>query len=150
MENVFWVNVIVRQGGPVKGAANQTALMHVTLVVNVCPEVVNVNLVGVAKHARSKNAQINVPAKLKVHVTRKHSNVHVKKGGQEMTAVKKHAQKTVTATANVNQTVCACAKTCGLVKAVNFQPAQIHAAGMACVLGTNVNATLNSKAMIVR
>jgi hypothetical protein len=142
------VNVTARQDGPVKDVANQTALMHVTLAVNAYPVHVNANLDGVVKHAKNKNAQINVPAKRKVHVTRKHSNARAKKDGLVMTAAKKHAQKIVMAMANANPMVYACAKTCGPVKVVNSQLAQIHAVDTVCALGTNVNATLNSKAMI--
>jgi len=116
--------------------------------VNAYPVHVNANLDGVVKHAKNKNAQINVPAKRKVHVTRKHSNARAKKDGLVMTAAKKHAQKIVMAMANANPMVYACAKTCGPVKVVNSQLAQIHAVDTVCALGTNVNATLNSKAMI--
>ena len=142
------MNVTARQDGPVKDVANQTALMHVTLAVNAYPVHVNANLDGVVKHAKNKNAQINVPAKRKVHVTRKHSNARAKKDGLVMTAAKKHAQKIVMAMANANPMVYACAKTCGPVKVVNSQLAQIHAVDTVCALVTNVNATLNSKATI--
>jgi len=138
----------VLQDGPAKDAANRIVQMLVIHEVSAYPEVVNVNLAGVAKLVRNKNAQTNVQAKLKVHVTQKHLNVHAKKDGPAMIAPKKHALKTVMDMANAKPMVSACAKICGLVKVVNSQLAQIHAVDTVCALVTNVNATLNSKATI--
>jgi hypothetical protein len=142
------VNATVLLDGLAKAAVNQIVLMHVTLAAHAYPVHVNASQVGVEKLVRNKNAQTNVQAKLKVHVTQKHLNVHAKKDGPAMIAPKKHALKTVTATVNAKPMVSACAKICGLVKVVNSQLAQIHAVDTVCALVTNVNATLNSKATI--
>jgi tricorn protease-like protein len=142
------VNATVLLDGLVKVAVNQIVLMHVTLVDHVNPVHVNANQVGVVKRVKNKNVQTNAQAKLKVHVTLKHLNVHAKKDGLVMTVPKKHALKTVMDMANAKPMVSACAKICGLVKVVNSQLAQIHAVDTVCALVTNVNATLNSKATI--
>ena len=148
MGNVSAVNATVHPAGLVKDAVNQTAPMHVTPEVSACQEAASANLVGEEKLAKSKNAQIYAQVRHKVHATPKHLNARAKKDGLVMTAAKKHAQKIVMAMANANPMVYACAKTCGPVKVVNSQLAQIHAVDTVCALGTNVNATLNSKAMI--
>ena len=138
------------QDGPAKDVANQIVQMLVTHEVSAYPEPVNVNLAGVAKLVRNKNALTNVQARLMVHVTRKLSNVLVKKVGLAMTAAKKHAQKTATVMVNAKLMVFACAKTCGLVKVVNSQLAQIHAVDMVCALVTSANVIQNTKAMIAQ
>jgi len=142
------VNATVLLDGLVKVAVNQIALMRVTPAAHAYPVHVNANQVGVVKLVRNKNAQTNVRAKLKVHVTLKHLNVPAKKDGLVMIAPKKHALRTVMATVNAKPMVSVCAKICGLVKVVNSQRAQIHAVDTVCALVTNVNATLNSKATI--
>ena len=74
---------------------------------------------------KNKNAQINVPAKRKVHVTRKLSNARAKKDGLVMTAAKKHAQKIVMAMANANPMVYACAD--------NVEDLDVKIGGVACL-----------------
>lgn len=147
MGNVLAVNATVHPDGLVKGAANQTAPMHVTPEVSACQEAASANLVGEEKLAKSKNAQISALARHKVHATPKHLNARAKKDGLETIAARRLVQKTVTDTANAKAMVFVCARICGPAKAASSQLAQIHAVVMVCALVINVNAILNSKEM---
>ena len=147
MGNVSAVNATVHPAGLVKGAANQTAPMHVTLEESACQEAASANLVGEEKLAKSKNAQISALARHKVHAIPKHLNARAKKDGLGTIAARRLAQKTVTDTANAKAMVFVCARICGPAKAASSQLAQIHAVVMVCALVINVNAILNSKEM---
>lgn len=147
MGNVSAVNATVHPAGLVKGAANQTAPMHVTPEVSACQEAASANLVGEEKLAKSKNAQISALARHKVHAIPKHLNARAKKDGLGTIAARRLAQKTVTDTASAKAMAFVCARICGPVKAASSQLAQIHAVVTVCASVINVSATLNSKEM---